>query len=702
MAIDIQGALAAGYSQEEIAQELAGSNNFDLQGALKAGYSYDDILPHLAEGRPQSTQVRKEQPTLPQIWGGKMETSLVPSRFTPSGEDIANTVGNVAGRTLRAAAGGLAGTADVIAGPLRGIGNWARPGTFKPLGQGLHEEMDAAEIPGPENARQAFLDNLGGALAPAGASIKIGDWMAKGAAQMPNVMQRVGAILAENPKAQAVAALGGSTGQQAAQAAGAGPWGQFLAALAGGMAPAGVAAAARGAQGALGSLVDPAKLAAFRQAGFEPPSLGSVSNSGLVQRLEAGLEQDLFASPVMRRAQQRGQDGLTNAVEKAAERLSGGAEIPRDYESMGALAVNRAEASKEAFAKQAGKFEDSVYRPAEQLPARLENTLGLIDENAARLGGETGAGYRQGMIEDLGPVYRDAQPTYSLQGQPITQAEIAAQPFLAPMAQEVAPVLRVAALRDKAREVGSRMKAAPTADTKGVPQFNLGNLYGALKRDIDAALPESLRGQVGAYNKWVSQQKGLRQSVDDVFFKGKDNVSTAKSISTAEGAQLDRLRQVVGDEGFNQLRAAALDLMARDASGGVSAARLASSLGNGRQAVPQRAQELLFSGEAQNLRAVADALKSSSLFRNTSNTAGANDVLSLIRRFGSGGAGYALGGVPGIAVSGGMSNLLARGLTSPAQIARLGRWGTREGAPASQRLGAASVPAGLLGLMGRE
>ncbi len=49
MAFDIDGALKAGYSPEEISQHL----KFDYKGAVASGYSDDEILGHLSSGKVQ-------------------------------------------------------------------------------------------------------------------------------------------------------------------------------------------------------------------------------------------------------------------------------------------------------------------------------------------------------------------------------------------------------------------------------------------------------------------------------------------------------------------------------------------------------------------------------------------------------------------------------------------------------------------------
>lgn len=62
MAFDVEGALAAGYSQADIADYLAQKNGFDIQGARKAGYDDSDILTHLASKGVTAKEEKKVEP----------------------------------------------------------------------------------------------------------------------------------------------------------------------------------------------------------------------------------------------------------------------------------------------------------------------------------------------------------------------------------------------------------------------------------------------------------------------------------------------------------------------------------------------------------------------------------------------------------------------------------------------------------------
>ena len=55
MAFDVEGALKAGYSEQEVANFLGQQNKFDTQAAIASGYTPRDIISHLAAGAPPTT-----------------------------------------------------------------------------------------------------------------------------------------------------------------------------------------------------------------------------------------------------------------------------------------------------------------------------------------------------------------------------------------------------------------------------------------------------------------------------------------------------------------------------------------------------------------------------------------------------------------------------------------------------------------------
>lgn len=671
MAFDLQGALAAGYSPQEITEELAGKQNFDLQGALSSGYGYDELLPQLAKTADLSWK-----------------------------DALLEGAGN-----LPSSAGKFLGDLKkMVTSPVQ---------TAKGLGKVLDGyETKLVKNVLPEGAAKAYLNFMGSVGENIAENEPIADTVNKDFANAYGGAENIKRTIATDPVrvlgdassiltgAGGVLRAGGTMALKATplvRAGGALSTAGGVVSKAGGMidplalgmkvarAPLAIPRAA------LGKLanVNPEKLAAFERAGIAPPSLGAVSDSGMVQGLEGALEQALPSMGTMQAARIRGQQGLTQAVENAAQRIAGDAPVPRDLESMGRTASESAEASKAKFQDVAGRFEDQVYRLAEQLPAQLDNTMGQIDAGAERFSPTVGADYRQSALSQLGGIVPDWSNNQ----------------------------LNIASLRREAQRVGERMKAAPTANTGGAAQFELKSLYNSLKQDIAASLPDAVRGKVDKYNQWYAGQKSLRNEVDNTFFRG-DSEATARAILSAERGQLEKLRRVVGPQGFNQLRAAALEQISRGGgpagnAGLASPAELLKKLGQGRQSMSGRVQDYLFGGEGQNLRAVAQALAESRLATNTSNTAGA---LSNLQALGWGAGGLA--NLPFAASAAGGIYGLGRAVTSPRAIKALGRWGqtpmqlTPSKTPAWMRKGgnaamrsatpATSVTRGLLDLMEQE
>lgn len=105
---DVQGARKAGYSDEEIAQELSSTKNFDYAGAKKAGYSDTEIVNELA-GVSVTQQVENKLP----------EMSMTEQMFG---------MGSPAQRFAKAAAfDPLAGVAQMVVDPVANILGYGQP-----------------------------------------------------------------------------------------------------------------------------------------------------------------------------------------------------------------------------------------------------------------------------------------------------------------------------------------------------------------------------------------------------------------------------------------------------------------------------------------------------------------------------------------------------------------------------------------------
>lgn len=249
---------------------------------------------------------------------------------------------------------------------------------------------------------------------------------------------------------------------------------------------------------------------------------------------------------------------------------------------------------------------------------------------------------------------------------PSTEAELQAQPFLRKMVQEEPASLNVASLRDWRGGIGERMKAQGAATTNDATQAELRALYGNASKDIEAALPPEILQSLHDYNQWYSQGKNTMRDVEKAFFGNKDATSTAKSILSADAAQLAQLRNIVGEDVFRQIQAGAIREMSRGAKG-FSPAVASTKLSSGKTALQPKVQEALFGGEADQLRGLSDALQGSRTFTNTSNTAGASHVLQAL--------GLGAGGIislPAAAAAAAMPYGAARAVTSPRLINKLG------------------------------
>lgn len=78
MPFDIQGARAAGYSDAEIADELAKDTKFDTAGARAAGYSDAEIISELQPATPSATAADRTQALASGLTSGFVSTAALP------------------------------------------------------------------------------------------------------------------------------------------------------------------------------------------------------------------------------------------------------------------------------------------------------------------------------------------------------------------------------------------------------------------------------------------------------------------------------------------------------------------------------------------------------------------------------------------------------------------------------------------------
>jgi len=115
--------------------------------------------------------------------------------------------------------------------------------------QAFEDLLTRLGVPEPRSQAEQIAKSVGQGVGGGVAGIGLGQALQAGAGAAPSLRGMIGQQMAEAPGGQIAAATTGTLAQQLAAQEGAGPVGQTLAALAGGLTPAGLGAAARGAAG---------------------------------------------------------------------------------------------------------------------------------------------------------------------------------------------------------------------------------------------------------------------------------------------------------------------------------------------------------------------------------------------------------------------------------------------------------------------
>jgi hypothetical protein len=200
MSFDVDGARKAGYSEAEIADYLGQQQKFDVAGARTAGYSDAEILGHLGAS---------SQPKAPK----------------PQERSMLDSLGRQVGLTVRAGIGGPAAFPNAIADPVVGMINRVA-GTNLPIpSQALERTMTRAGLPEPQGGPEEFAQAVARGMTG------------------PTTAAKVLPQFASNMGMQTAAAGMGAGSADIARQAGAGPMGQFVAGVAGGVAPTTAASA---------------------------------------------------------------------------------------------------------------------------------------------------------------------------------------------------------------------------------------------------------------------------------------------------------------------------------------------------------------------------------------------------------------------------------------------------------------------------
>lgn len=383
---DVEAARTAGYGVEEIASFLAQRSGLDLQRAMQAGYTHDEIVQQLAAREAEGEgAVPPPPPPAPRQRGTGLQEA---------GRSLALGV-----RTAMHGAAALPGALyDVASLPVHGLAALTGRQGPRSSQQLVDSAADAMGLPEPENARERIVQRVGTELGAAatggvgGAAISRAA-RAAGPAVTPGMRGAavVGDALASHPGSQAMGALGaGLAGGAASEAAPDSPMADFGAALAGGVAGSAVApiaqGTARGVRSAFGQFtregVENAAAAALLRASDDPTTLAArlrregrglegsertageaAGDAGLLQA-ERAFRSTPEGMPIFASLDQR-RDGIrTGAIDGLEERLPG--------EASGAEEVARGV---------------GVYRDREAAGIEAQRAQAVADAEAARLAG---------------------------------------------------------------------------------------------------------------------------------------------------------------------------------------------------------------------------------------------------------------------------------------------------------------------------
>lgn len=220
------------------------------------------------------------------------------------------------GLTGRYALEGLGSAVGVFSDPIA----LAVPGANMRMGELATYAADKMGLPQPEGG----LERVVGAATRAGVSALPTMGAGGVAAQAPGVMGRVGAVVAESPLAQTIAATTGGAAAETAKEMGAGPGGQTLAGLAGAIAPSAAAATARGLTrgGEAGRQNMLANIETYERAGTGGATVGQAAGNRRTNWVESLLGKAPGSSGVVAASAEAQQTGLGARAGAVANSLS--------------------------------------------------------------------------------------------------------------------------------------------------------------------------------------------------------------------------------------------------------------------------------------------------------------------------------------------------------------------------------------------
>ena len=618
-----------------------------------------------------------------------------PAQAAPEQPGMLDQIGRQLGLTARYGMEGAGNLANLVTEPIRQnvtdplarmmsggpnlsdliTGNQAPQG--ESTGDAMSRLADSLGLPKPEGSLEQGVGNASRALVGTGLSAGAGL-----AARAPQ--------LAAQPLMQAISTLTGSGAQTTAQEAGAGPGGQLIASLAGGLTPGALSAGTPAAVRTAIRGTDPSKLnqniAAFESAGTTG-TVGQMSENRVMRALESLIARVPGGAGVMQKKAATQADetgaGLQALADKLAQKTSpttAGRTIEQGITGDGGF-VSR-------FKEQASKLYDQVdqHMPA-QTPVAVPATKNFLaqastptkgaEATSALLSNPKLAGIGQALNEDLSKA-----------------------------ANGTLPYEAVKALRTR---VGTMI--ADAGITSDVPRGELKRLYGALSEDIRntaAQNPKALAATNRAENYYRAGMDRIER-VESVVNKagGPEKIFAAATSGTREGATtLRSVMQSLKPEEAKILTSTVVRRLGRanpGAQNDTGDAFSTETFLTNWNGLSKEAKSTLFDRMGPDYRAsmdnvarMASNLRSGSkVFRNPSGTSDATIQAATV---GSAVTSLLMGspaGAAGVAAAVGGANIGAKLLTNPTFVRWLGRNTNRP-------IGSLNAQIGVLANMGKD
>ena len=596
----------------------------------------------------------------------------LPREEQPKARTLTEDAWRGLGLTARYAVEGVGGVANIFANPLAYGANKAMEVAgidyrFPDQNVALSQALDEAGLPKPETRGEEVVGNISRTVAGGGGVIRGAQMVSKAALGAGNLlMQRVADLTAAQPGIQGVSAVTGTVASETAKELGAGPVGQTVAGLVGGVTPsvvrtagsAGIRGVVRG--GEQGRQRMERNIDTFESATGKPPTVGQATEGHAVRAAETGAANYPGGAGRVERFANDQANGIAAKLDRMARRLTNrttdavvaGRAIARGISGNGGFMSRFRAEQKNLY----GKLDD--YIPADRR-VEITNTTTKLNEMTAGVPGmpETS---KHLISSELSKLYDDV----------LTDASMVSGGRLS-----------LAGLRQLRTRVGE--KVADIDLVSDIKKTEWKRLYGALTQDLEVAVaalddPRATAAWTRANAHTASGHKRIEMIESAIGRKGgPEKVFQAVMSGTKEGATVLRsAMQSLDSEGKRILSATVLRRLGRATASKQNAAGDVFStetfLTNWANLSKQAKSALFdrygpgFRQDIDNIAAVASNLREGSgVFRNPSGTARQGYLISWLTSIG---IGVGTGNVPLVGTALGTAagaNVMARSMTNP-------------------------------------